>query len=127
MCEGNSASATIRLDHNGFTIGEVMRWILTNPERKKRYDEAESIRIVVRNDRVREIVDDPTADPTYKREVTDFHKWEAPKANRERYGDKTTIDVTNTTTITLQNLMDERMKKLDSIIEGTATRVENVD
>ena len=86
MCEGNSASAIIRMDHNKFSVGEVMKWIHTNAERKKKYNEADSIRQVVRVDRARTIVDDETADPVYKKEVIEFTKWEASKANREKYG-----------------------------------------
>jgi hypothetical protein len=110
MCEGNSARVIITLDHNGFSVGEVMRWIYTNPERRKRYDEADAIRAIVRVDIIREIVDDETVDPTYKTERTDFTKWEASKVNRDKYGDKQQVDVNNTTiNVDIRALIDKRV------------------
>lgn len=116
MCEGNSASAIIKLDHNGFKVGEVMKWILTDVERKRRYDEAEAIRTVVRNDVVRELIDDETADPVHKRDVLDFHKWEAPRMNREKFGDKTVVDF-NVTKVNIRALLDRRSEALSQIVQ----------
>lgn len=117
MCEGNSANMLIHLDHNRFKVGEVMRWILTNPERKRRYDEADAIRAVVRMDRARTLVDDETADPTYKKEVVDFTKWEASKVNREKYGDRTNVDIT-TVQVDLRQLLDDRASRIKEVSQS---------
>ena len=110
MCEGNSAKAIVATDHNGFTLGEVMRWIQTNPERKKRYDEADSIRAIVRVDIARDLVDDETIDPLLKKERVDFTKWEASKVNRDKYGDKSQVDVNNTqVNIDIRALIEKRV------------------
>lgn len=114
MCEGNSASAVIQLDHNKFKVGEVMKWILTNPERKRRYDEADGIRGIVRVDRARQLVDDETADPAYKKEVVEFTKWEASKVNREKYGDKVTVESTRTT-VDIKMLIEQRTQRLQNL------------
>lgn len=117
MCEGNSARAIIILDHNRFKVGDVMRWILTDPTRKRRYDEAEAIRAVVENDLVNDLVTDETADPAYKKERVEWHKWRASKANREKFGDKTTVEM-NVTKVDIRALIEKRERAIAEVSSG---------
>lgn len=117
MCEGDSARAIIKVDHNRFQVGEVMKWIHTNPVRKRKYDEAESIRAIVENDIVNDIVADEAADPTYKKERVDWHKWRAARANREKFGDKTTIESNTTVVVDLRAKFEQRSLDYAKTIE----------
>ncbi len=127
MCEGNSARAIITLDHNHFKVGEVMKWIHTDPARKRRYDEAEAIRAIVENDIVNDIVADELADPTYKKERVDWYKWRAARANREKYGDKTTIESNTTVTVDLRARFEQRALDYAKTIEHQPLMIDTND
>ena len=125
VSEGGTVIDAVENDHNNFTLGEVMRWIRGTPERRDRYAEAKKVRAEIYMEQTIGIADGDGMEDTQRSKLRiDTRVKSASFDDRERYGDKTTIDVTNNTTITLQNLIDERNAKMKQIIEGTATRVD---
>ena len=88
VAEGSTASDVIILDHNGFTPGEVMRWIRADTKRLDRYRDAQKIGAEVIADQMIGIADGQTELEDVQRSTLRIktRQYILEKNNKERYG-----------------------------------------
>lgn len=137
---GGSITAFLRLQNPPTEFDEFYRFVRRDPKRLKEYEEAEEIGAEYLVSEMIPIADGDPAYSTYENEDVnvrklriDARKWKVEKWFRKKYGDKTTVDITSTSTITLQTLVDQRREKmlntirqeqLSPAVEGESTRVD---
>jgi hypothetical protein len=91
VCEGGILRDAVENDHNGFTAGEVLRWIRSNPERLERYREAQKINAELMSDETIKIADgDGLEDVQRSKLRIETRRSAIVVNNRERYGNETT-------------------------------------
>ena len=111
VSEGGILRDALENDHNGFTAGEVMRWVRGSPERLERYREAQKIGAeIIADDMVRIADGDGMEDVQRSKLKIDTRKAIIAVNNRERYGEKTTIDLNSTNVnIDIRALIEKRV------------------
>jgi hypothetical protein len=131
ITEGRSAKGIVEDDPRNITYGRFYQWIRKDPERLRRYEEAQEASAEILLEEMQQIADgegDIPEDVQRSNLRINVRKFRVQAYNRKRYGDKQVVDVTNNTTVSIRNLLDEREKKLaqlsQNVIEGEATRVE---
>jgi hypothetical protein len=137
---GGSITAFLRRQTPPTEFDEFYRYVRKDPAKLKEYEEAEEIGAEYL---VAEMIPIADGDPdysTYENEDVnvrklriDARKWKVEKWFRKKYGDKTTLDINSTSTITLQTLVDQRREKmlntirqeqLSQSIDGESVRVD---
>ena len=88
IAEGQTMKVILATDHNGFTTGEVMQWIRSNPQRSNRYNEARKIGAEVIEDEMIAIADAENTIEDVQRSTLRINtrKWVLEKNHKERYG-----------------------------------------
>jgi hypothetical protein len=118
LIEGDAPKPIIDDDPRGISYGRFMRWVRKDPERVRRWEEAEEIGAEVLVGEMTAIADGdpniPPEDVNRSKLRVDTRKWLLQVRNRRKYGDKQQLDITSTTTsisATLQ-LREERLAEL---------------
>lgn len=116
IAEGKTIQTIVALDHNGFTVGEVMSWIRSTPERARRLDEAKKIRAEVIADDLLTISDsNELADTQQVRTRIDTRKWLLEKDYPEKYSSKSTIDINSNHQISIVSALEEARSRMRTI------------
>ena len=132
IAAGRPLRTLLREDKRGFKYGEFIRWIMSNPERKRRYRLAQEIGAESVADELIDIADGTTPegeavpeDVARSKLRIETRQWMLKTWNRSRYADTKTVDVN------VSNVTEEKIKQLSSadlkrmIIEGTCTNIED--
>jgi hypothetical protein len=121
IAEGHSARRFITSDPRGITYGRFIRWVMSDTERKRRYEETQAISAESVMEDITDIVghdSDSTNDVTRDALIINTLKWKMQVYNRKRYGDIKQLDVNSTSTINIKAVLENREQKL-RVIEGT--------
>jgi hypothetical protein len=131
VAAGRPLRALLREDKRGFKYGEFIRWVMMNPERKRRFREAQEIGAESVADELLDIADGTAGAGAFIEDVArsnlriETRKWMLKTWNRARFADTKTVDVN------VSNVTEEKLKQLSStdikrmIIEGNYTTVED--
>lgn len=116
---GGSITAFLGLQTPSVEFDEFYRYVRKDPVKLKEYEEAEEIGAEYLVSEMIPIADGDPAYSTYENEDVnvrklriDARKWKVEKWFRKKYGDKTTVDITSNSTITLQTIVDQRREKI---------------
>lgn len=115
---GGSIRAFLRSQNPPTEFDEFYRYVRKDPNRLKEYEEAEEIGAEYLVSEIIPIADGDPEYSSYDEDVNirklriDARKWKVEKWFRKKYGDKTTVDITSNSTITLQTLVDQRREKM---------------
>jgi hypothetical protein len=132
VAAGRPLRALLREDRRGFKYGEFIRWIMMNPERKRRYRLAQEIGAESVADELIDIADGTVPEGTAQPEDVarsklriETRQWMLKTWNRGRYADTKTVDVnvSNVTEEKIRQLSSADLKKM--IIEGTCMNIED--
>jgi hypothetical protein len=134
VAAGRPLRALLREDHRGFKYGEFIRWIMKDPERKRRFREAQEIGAESVADELIDIADGTTPegaslpeDVARSKLRIETRQWMLKTWNRSRFSDSKTVDVN------VSNVTEEKLKQLSSteikrmIIEGNYSTIEDVE
>lgn len=129
IAAGKSLRSLLRKD-NRFEYGQFLRWIMTDPERKRRFRQAQEIGAESVADDLIDIADGTSPngdglmeDVTRSKLRIETRQWLMKTWNRARYADTKTVDVN------VSNVTEEKLRQLSStdlkrmIIEGTYSSV----
>jgi hypothetical protein len=123
ISSGGSIMEFLRRQKPPAQFDEFHQFVRKDPDRLKQYGEAEEIGAEYLVAEMIPIADGDPAFSSYEEDVNirrlriDARKWKVEKWFRKKYGDKTTIDVTSNTTITLQTLVDQRREKMLNMLK----------
>lgn len=126
IIEGKSAKEIVETDPRYISYGRFIQWIRRDKERLKRFHEAQKCSAEVFMEESQQIADgDPNQPPedVQRSRLRIDVRWKRIQAyDRERYGEKQSVDVNTNTTITIKNLLEKREQKLAQLeqlpIEG---------
>lgn len=128
---GVTLSEFVREHHLKPDTDRFRSWVHSNPERQKRYYDARAIGAELVEEELLTIADalnDPMEDVQRSKLRIDTRKWVLGVWNRKRYGEKQQIEINETKTYNIRQVLEEREKRLAGVrpmtIEGEATRVE---
>lgn len=132
VAAGRPLRALLREDHRGFKYGEFIRWIMKDPDRKRRFREAQEIGAESVADELIDIADGTVPDgAVIPEEVArsklriETRQWMLKTWNRDRFSDskKVDVNVSNVTAEKLKQLSSTEIKRM--IIEGECLVVED--
>lgn len=130
ISEGQPPKAIIANDPRNISYGRFIRWVRKDPARLERFEEAQELGTETLAADMIEIADAANSAEDVQRSALRVNtRWKLMQAwNRKRYGEKQQVDVTNTTTISIKNLLEQREQRLHQItnapIEGESRRVD---
>lgn len=128
ISEGGLGMDFIRSDPREISYGDFISWVHRDPQRESRYEEALRIGTAAMAEKIQLIADgiDNPMEDVQRSALRVTTREKLMKAhNRKRYGDKQQVEVTNNTTISIKNLLEERDQQLleATTIEGEFTHV----
>lgn len=134
IAEGLSTTLLVSEDPRKPNYGRFIRWIKKDPERTRRYEEAQEIAteyIMAQMDMIADGTEDNLEDLERSKLRLAHYKFKLQVYNRRRYGDKQQVEVTNNTTVSIRNILEEREKRLQqlsnpNIVDGDYEMVTNV-
>lgn len=128
ISEGGLGTEFIQSDPREIKYGDFISWIHRDPQREARYEEAQRIGTAAMAEKIQLIsdgIDNPMEDVQRSALRVSTREKLMKAWNRKRYGDKQQVEVTNNTTISIKNLLEDRDKQLfDAItVDGECERV----
>jgi len=127
VTNGEPLSQIVREDPRGFSVSDIRSWILRDPTRKRRFYDARAIGADAVEDELISIADATDSAEDIQRSTLRINtrKWLLGVWNRDRYGDSKKLEVTNTTAISMKDILAERDRQLEqlNIIEGECLNV----
>lgn len=121
LVSGRTLDSIIGEYHTPIEIDRFRSWIYKDPIRKQRYNNAMEIGTEALEDEILRIADGTTGDPEDVQRSTlkiGTRKWLMGVRNRRKYGDVKQLDVNNTTTVNIKNLLEQREAQLMNVIDG---------
>jgi hypothetical protein len=115
--------------HTEIDLNNFRNWIHRDPERKALYYEAKAIGADAIEDEILTIADakDSLEDVQRSALKINSRKWVLGVRDRKRYGDVKQLDVTNTTTVDIKGLIEQRDQQLMNglTLDGESTVVQD--
>jgi len=116
LTEGMSPKRIVERDPRGVSFGRWYQWMKRDPDRLKRYQDAQESSAEVLLVEMQDIADgDPDSPPEDVQRSNlriNVRKFRVQAYNRQRYGDKQQVEVKNDTTIEIRTLLDARAQRL---------------
>ena len=121
LVSGRTLDSILGEYHAEIETERFRSWIYKDPMRKQRYNSAMEIGTEALEDEILRIADGTGGDPEDVQRSTlkiGTRKWLMGVRNRRKYGDVKQLDVNNTTTVNIKNLLEQREAQLMNVIEG---------
>jgi hypothetical protein len=117
LVNGDSIRRFIETDPRGISLGQFISWVMKNPHRKRRYDEAQEYGTYVMADDIKEIAkgEDSTEDIARSSLRVSTMKWSMQTNNRKKYGDIKQVDINSTSTIDIRAKLEQRENRVREI------------
>jgi hypothetical protein len=124
VVEGESIRRFIENDPREISMGRFMTWVMRDPHRKRRYEEAQEVGTIVMAEDIKEIAkgEGSLEDVARSSLRVSTMKWTMQTHNRKKYGDIKQVDINSTSTIDIRAKLEqreERIRAITSTIDNT--------